>query len=210
VRSPVLWDRIVRTMTENGPESNSPSAGDGRLARRGIAYFVPWTPLLLVLMYILSFFLGQIETVRVSNSGLRFSRPLLLPDYCQELFAAGMVVYLFCALPPVVIYRFFRGTRRRVAYAIHSLWFIVADCLMFRRFVDHSGSNGTLVTPHDIITIRFGLLWSGVAGVYASDLLFVSVLVGAIYFCEKRLKERSRLAIDLKGQAATYSASAPG
>ncbi len=197
-------------VTENGSESNNPSGEDNHKARRGIAYFVPWTPILLVVLYILSFFLGQIETVRVSDSGLRFWSPLLSPDYCQELFVVGMGVYLFCALPPVVLYRFLTEIKRQIAYAIHALWFVAVDCLMFRRFVDHSGSDGTLVTPHDIITIRFGLLWSGIAGVYASDLLFVSLLVGVIYFCEKRLKEKSRAAMDPKGQDASYSASVPG
>jgi hypothetical protein len=111
----------------------------------------------------------------------------------------GMMFYCYfaCVLPPVILYEPLKE-RRKLAYIIHPLWFFCAvTSETFLKFSANTSANagkwvtnGTWVTPHDIYTIRYGLIWSSAAGTYdASDWLLASALVGMVYLYEKFIKE---------------------
>jgi len=132
-----------------------------------MAYFVPWTLFLPIACLILGY-----STLSVSMA----------------------VAYTRGILPPVIVYRFFKGRRRSIAYLIHSGWFVFATVLGLWRY-EAGYQSGTMVTPHDIITIRFGLKWSSIGGGnVASTWLLASAIIAIAYFFEKRQKEQWRRA----------------
>jgi branched-subunit amino acid ABC-type transport system permease component len=161
------------------PKNEYPTQQDDRSKR--IAYYIPWTFLALVVFSFLS--------PLIPNT--------LDPWYYVELSSKMLSVYVVCVLPPVIVYRFLKGHRRHLAYKLHVVWFITLTIIGLLQYAAGQ-SNGTLVTPHDIIEIRCGLKWLSVAnsGKDAFTFLLASGLVGIMYLIEKRTKEKSRKAGD--------------
>ena len=143
---------------------------------RRIAYYIPWTLVGVISCFVLISFLPQ--------------RSL----YYADLFSDMVFSYICCALPPVILYQLLKGSKRFLAYMIHVLWFIAATSIHLLSY-SAGQSDGTIITPHSIIVIRFGLKWSAMgagSGRYASTWLLASGFIGVLYFIEKFLKEKSR------------------
>jgi len=165
-------------------EKPGDSRTTGRSGLRRILYYVPWTLVVLISVYVV-WIIAIIFTPQTGRYAFNVG----------VFFGLLSMSYFLCILPPLIFYRLLEKSRRTLAYIIHALWFCIVTGILLVWKYKADIYSGHLVTPLDIYDIQYGLMWSSIAGIDgAPTWLIASGIVGVVYLAEVSWR-RNRTAV---------------